>query len=169
MSKCPGLSVWGRFPWKKSCCGRYIIYRENILVVNSCDRARWQMSKYPKDIYFLTRVLLPSKSILTHLFSTASYYVITVAIVWSQLNPFTRSPKSPIPAKRIASVIEYLTYAVFCYTARGFYEEHKFLFTLLLALKIDLQVGKLNRQEFDILIKGMRSFDIYWLAIQNSG
>lgn len=65
-----------------------------------------------------------------------------------------RSKKSSKTQKRIANIIEYLTYEVFRYTVRGLYENHKFIFTLLLALKIDLQNNKIDRNKFQILIKG---------------
>ena len=67
-----------------------------------------------------------------------------------------RSEKSPIPAKRIQNIIEFLTYEVFKYSCRGLFENHKFLFTLLLALKIDIQGGKVKVLEFQTLIKGKR-------------
>lgn len=71
-----------------------------------------------------------------------------------------RSEKSPKTQERIANIIEYLTYEVFRYTVRGLYENHKFIFTLLLALKIDLQSNKIGHNKFQILIKGGAALDL---------
>ena len=66
----------------------------------------------------------------------------------------SRSHKNPLASKRIANIISYLTYEAYCYTSRGLYEEHKFLFTLLMSLKLDLQKGVISIAEFQVFIKG---------------
>ncbi|XP_077580363.1 dynein axonemal heavy chain 8-like [Stigmatopora nigra] len=71
-----------------------------------------------------------------------------------------RSEKSAKTTKRIANIIEYLTYEVFRYTVRGLYENHKFIFTMLMALKIDLQNGRIQHTQFQTLIKGGAALDL---------
>ena len=53
---------------------------------------------------------------------------------------FNRSQKSPITAKRIQNIIEYMTYEIFRYTIRGFYEEHKYLNNFLQPLEVRLSI-----------------------------
>lgn len=66
-----------------------------------------------------------------------------------------RSQKSPVTGKRIANIIDYLTYESFVYTARGLYERDKFTFTILVTLKIEMNSGRIPNSEFQSFIKGI--------------
>jgi dynein heavy chain len=66
-----------------------------------------------------------------------------------------KSTKSPITNKRINNIIEYLTFLTYTYSARGLYEVDKFLFMILLTMKIELQAGRIRHDEFQVFIKGM--------------
>ncbi|KGL82064.1 Dynein heavy chain 8, axonemal, partial [Tinamus guttatus] len=71
-----------------------------------------------------------------------------------------KSEKSPLPQKRISNIIEFLTFETYAYSVRGLYENHKFLFTLLLTLKIDLERGHVKNKEFHALIRGGAALDL---------
>ena len=58
--------------------------------------------------------------------------------------------------------MEYLTYEVFKYTVRGLYVNHKFLFTLLLPLKIGLRSNSIAYEEFQTFIKGAHPVLLSW-------
>ena len=72
----------------------------------------------------------------------------------------TKSKATHVIEKRLANILDYLTKLIWKYTARGLYEKHKFLFTLLLALKIDMNSGHLSYTEFNLLLKGGASLDL---------
>lgn len=70
------------------------------------------------------------------------------------------SENSIMLERRIENIISYLTYAVFKYKCRGLYEKHKTLFTILMTLKIDIDKGKITRDQFEYFIKGGASIDL---------
>ncbi|KAI5704390.1 hypothetical protein M8J75_004799 [Diaphorina citri] len=71
-----------------------------------------------------------------------------------------RSSKSERVNERISFIIDYLTDDVFRYKVRGLYEQHKFMFPLLLALRIDLDRKFITYDEFNYLLKGGAALDL---------
>ena len=72
----------------------------------------------------------------------------------------TKSKPTHVVEKRIGNILDYLTKTVWKYTNRGLYEKHKFLFTLLLALKIDMNSEHVSVVEFNLLLKGGSALDL---------
>lgn len=72
----------------------------------------------------------------------------------------TNSEKTHNTRNRIKFIIEYLNYEIYRYKSRGLFEIHKFLFALLMALKIDLQKCVVSYEEFQNFIKGGAALDI---------
>ena len=72
----------------------------------------------------------------------------------------TKSKPTHVIDKRIGNILDFLTKSVWKYTIRGLYEKHKFLFTLLLALKIDMNSGHISFAEFNLLLKGGAYLDL---------
>ena len=56
--------------------------------------------------------------------------------------------------KRIQNIIDYLSFEVYKYAMRALYEKDKFMYTILLSLKIDIERGTVKHEEFQFLIKG---------------
>ncbi len=84
----------------------------------------------------------------------------------------TKSKPTHVVQKRIDNIIEFLTKSVWKYTSQGLFEQHKFLFTLLLTLKIDMYLGKVSHKEFLFLLKGgaslnMNSVKVFFCKIIN--
>lgn len=53
-----------------------------------------------------------------------------------------------------------MTFEIYKYKCRGLYEVHKYLFLLLMTLKIDLERGYVSYEEFQVLIKGGAALDL---------
>ena len=63
-----------------------------------------------------------------------------------------RSEQGKTLQQSVENVIQCLTSQVFQHSVRGFYEVDRIVFTLLLALNIDLQAGNITQEEFVIFI-----------------
>lgn len=71
-----------------------------------------------------------------------------------------RSDKTPITQRRIQFIIDYMTYEIFKYKSRGLYEVDKFMFVLMMCLKIDINRGHITQEEFHNFIKGGAALDL---------
>mmetsp|Transcript_2911 Transcript_2911/g.5238 ORF Transcript_2911/g.5238 Transcript_2911/m.5238 type:complete len:1085 (+) Transcript_2911:1-3255(+) len=71
------------------------------------------------------------------------------------------SDKAAALARRISNIVDFLTYCTWTYVTRGLFEKHRVLFSLLLALKIQLaERNTISHSDFNAFLKGGASLDI---------
>lgn len=63
-------------------------------------------------------------------------------------------------SKRCKAIIDELTFLSFQYTTRALFEKHKMLFTLLLALKVELRAGGITDVGLSLLLKAGGALDL---------
>lgn len=71
-----------------------------------------------------------------------------------------KADKAAMPSKRIANIVEYLTYSVYLYVQRGLFERHKLIFALMLANKVGVSAGTLTAAALSAFLRGAGSLDI---------
>lgn len=62
--------------------------------------------------------------------------------------------------RRIAFIIDYMTFEIFRYKSRGLYEVDKYMFVLLMSLRVDLNREAITHEEFQYFIKGGAALDL---------
>ncbi|CAG7835361.1 unnamed protein product [Allacma fusca] len=70
------------------------------------------------------------------------------------------SEKSLITSERIDNVLSKLNWEVWQFVQRSLFVKDRFLFTLMMTLKIDLHSSNIQHEEFMVLIKGGASLDL---------
>ena len=68
--------------------------------------------------------------------------------------------KSTLASKRVAKIIEAMTYIVYRYINRGLYEEHKLLFVFIVTVKILVTAGLLDPSDVSLFLRGGAALDI---------
>lgn len=53
-----------------------------------------------------------------------------------------KSEKAALPSKRMANIMDHMTWEIYLYIQRGLFERHKLVFALILATKIWTSAGK---------------------------
>merc|ERR1712159_20329 len=61
---------------------------------------------------------------------------------------------------RCKNIMEKATYITWFYFTRAVFERHKLLYTMLLALKIQMKAGEVKGEEFNMLLKGGAALDL---------
>ncbi|KAK3263961.1 hypothetical protein CYMTET_27268, partial [Cymbomonas tetramitiformis] len=59
-----------------------------------------------------------------------------------------------IPSKRIANVMERITWVVYRYVARGLFNRHRLVLVLQMAIRIDISQDTVQEEEYDVLVRG---------------
>ncbi|XP_037386166.1 dynein axonemal heavy chain 1 isoform X5 [Talpa occidentalis] len=70
------------------------------------------------------------------------------------LSGITNSERADTLKKRIANINHYLTYSLYSNVCRSLFEKHKLMFAFLLCVRIMMNEGKINQNEWHYLLSG---------------
>ena len=116
----------------------------------ACEEYR-PVAKRGSIIYFLIAELSPVSTM---------YQTSLAQFIGVFQQSMKEAEKAAIPAKRIANVVDDLTFRTFLYICRGYLEVHKKIYALLLALKLQLSSDIITMDHFACLVKGGGALDI---------
>jgi dynein heavy chain len=71
-----------------------------------------------------------------------------------------KSEKATLASKRVANIIESMTYIVYRYINRGLYEQDKLTFIVLVTIKILVTAGTLRGSDMTLFLRGGAALDI---------
>ena len=71
-----------------------------------------------------------------------------------------KAEKASLASKRVANIIETMTYITYRYVNRGLYEADKLTFVLLVTLKILITAGQLKSSDLTLFLRGGAALDI---------
>ena len=96
-------------------------------------------------LYFL----IAEMSLVNHMYQTSLAQFLVLFE-----DSIDRAERSRVPTRRIENVMKQLTYTTYGYIVRGLFEEHKLMFALQMALKIDMQRKLISEKEYVTFVKG---------------
>ncbi|XP_075795609.1 dynein axonemal heavy chain 1 isoform X2 [Pelodiscus sinensis] len=70
------------------------------------------------------------------------------------LSGITNSERADTLKKRIVNINNYLTFSLYCNVCRSLFEKHKLMFAFLLCVRIMMNEGKINMDEWRYLLSG---------------
>ena len=76
------------------------------------------------------------------------------------LKSMTDSEPARIVSKRVASIIDFLTYIVYRYINRGLYEVHKLTFVFIITLKVLVVAGTITQGDVGVYLRGGAALNI---------
>ncbi|VDM33429.1 unnamed protein product [Hydatigera taeniaeformis] len=71
------------------------------------------------------------------------------------------SDESSVTQKRIQKIVNYMTKCMWKFYTRGYYKKDFVMFTLALALRIELQMKNIHRDEVEVFIKGGSALSLH--------
>ncbi|KNC49484.1 dynein heavy chain 5 [Thecamonas trahens ATCC 50062] len=123
---------------------------ENERIINQAREQYRPVATRGSILYFIVSEM----AMVDHMYETSLAQFLNVFD-----ESMVRAAQTQLAAQRISNIIEELTYSTFTFMTRGLFEEHKLLFLLQCALKIDLEAREIDGLEYRTFVKGGASLD----------